>query len=99
MMGFNTAMIVRNDFLNEIQKDANFGAKVYAAIVGRDFHSGSFEVLPSCHADYMQVVLVGGNSIRRFEAYTGTYASTDEQVLRNLADAIGYRLVKKRSLR
>lgn len=98
-MGMNTAMIIRNDFLHEIRKDDNFGAKVYAAIVGngREYYGQAFDVLPSCHADYVQVVAISGNTIRRLEGYTGTYTSSDEEILRNLADSMGYRLTKKRS--
>lgn len=97
-MGMNTAMIVRNDFLHEIQKDRDFGSKVFNAIIsaGRgDYHGQSFDVLPCCHADYVQVVAIGGNTIRRLGGYAGTYANTDEEVLRNLADSMGFRLVKK----
>ncbi len=67
-MGLNTAVIIRNDFLYAIKDDPAFGDKVYSAIIahGRGpYHGQSFDVLPSAHADYMQIVAVGGNSIRR----------------------------------
>lgn len=98
-MGLNTAMIVRNDFLHEIRNDAKFGEKVWTAIChngdkGRTPYLGQgFTVLPSSHADYMQVVAVGGNLIRRV-GFGGGYRATDEDILRNLARDMGYRLVK-----
>lgn len=96
-MGLNTAMIVRNDFLHVIRKDENFGAKVYAAIVGngREYYGQAFDVLSSTHADYVQVVVITGNTIRRLGGYAGKYTNDDEQVLRFLADSMGFRLVRK----
>lgn len=102
-MGMNTACIIRNDFLHEIEKDAEFGKKVAAAVryAGYDgfkhYHGQAFDVLPSSHADYAQVVIVSGNTIRRLGGYAGTYANTDEEILRNIADSMGYRISKKRS--
>ncbi len=97
-MGYNTAMIVRNDFLHEIRKDENFGAKVYAAVIGngREHYGQAFDVLPSCHADYVQIVAISGNTIRRFGEYAGTWQNTNEEILRNLADSMGFRLVRKK---
>jgi hypothetical protein len=96
-MGLNTALIVRNDFLHEIKDDAEFGQKVYGAIVsnGRGpYHGQSFDVLPSDHADNMQIVAIGGNIMRRL-GYGGYWTATDEDILRNLADSMGFRLVRK----
>jgi len=100
-MGLNTAMIVRNDFLHEIRKDQQFGEKVWTAIA----HNGderrmpylgqSFSILPSSHADCMQVVAIGGNCIRRL-GHGGAYSASDEEVLRTLARSMGYDL-KRRS--
>lgn len=98
-MGMNTAMIIRNDFLSEIGKDADFGQKVVTAVhcgghPNAPYHGQGFDVLSSQHADYMQVIAIGGNGIRRL-GFGGAYSSTDEQILRYLADSMGYRLVKK----
>lgn len=99
-MGFNTAMIVRNDFLNDVERDANFGERVadairYAGYPNPPYHGQTFDVLPPQHADYNQIVKIGGNSISRFGAYAGVWDSSDVEVLKNLADSMGYRLVKK----
>lgn len=99
-MGMNTAMIVRNDFLHEIKEDPKFGEKVWTAIAynGNEqrmpYLGEGFSVLPSSHADYIQVVAIGGNIIRRL-GIGGGYRAADEDILRNLADSMGYRLVKK----
>lgn len=98
-MGLNTAMIVRNDFLNEIEEDAQFGKKVAEAIRYADsphapYHGQSFDVLPCSHADYLQIVVVGGNSIQRL-GYGGTWTAEGAEILRQLADSMGFRLVKK----
>ena len=100
-MGYNTAAIIRNDFLHEIENDPDFGKKVADAVRANGnerymrYHGQGFDVLPSCHADYVQVVAISGNSARRL-GFGGTYRDDDETILRNLADNMGYRLVKKR---
>lgn len=99
-MGLNTACIIRNDFLHEIEEDAKFGKRVadavrYASHPERaPYHGQGFDVLPCSHADYIQVVAIGGNSIRRL-GYGGTWTADDEAVLRQLADSMGFRVVKK----
>ena len=95
-MGFNTAVIVRNDFLHEIKDDPQFGEKLYGAIIsnGREYHGQGFSVLPSQHADYMQVVTIGGNSIRSL-GFGGSWTAEDKDILKALAASMGYRLVKR----
>ena len=96
-MGFNTAVIIRNDFLHQIKDDPEFGQKVYGAIIsnGRGpYHGQSFDVLPSDHADNTQIVAIGGNSIRTL-GYGGDWGAEDETILRNLAHRMGFKLVRK----
>lgn len=99
-MGFNTAMIVRNDFLHEIEKDPEFGKKVAYAVRANgdprfhDHHGQSFDVLQSQHADYVQVVAISGNTIRWLGS-GGNWKASDEEVLRRLVDGMGFKLVKK----
>ena len=94
-MGLNTAMIVRNDFLHEIKGDPEFGAKVWTAIAANGnekrmpYLGQAFSVLPSSHADYVQVIAISGNTIRRL-GYGGDYASSDEEILRSLARRMGF---------
>lgn len=95
-MGFNTAMMVQNDHLHEIENDPEFGRKVSDAVrqtYGREKpYMHGFDMLPTAHADTMQVVAVGGNTIRRL-GYSG-YAAEDEAILRDVARQLGFRLVK-----
>jgi len=98
-MGFNTAVIIKNDYMHTIQDDKDFGEKLCDSIYysgwnkTRNLHN-SFSTLPSQHADTMQVVLIGGNSIRSL-GYSN-WNSTDIEILRDLADQFGYKLTKKR---
>jgi len=100
-MGFNTACIIRNDFLHEIEGDAEFGKKVAQAVRANgdermaSYHGQGFDVLQSQHADYTQVVAIGGNLIR-FLGSGGNYRASDEAVLRYLAEGMGFRLVRSR---
>lgn len=99
-MGFNTAMIVRNDFLHDIEDDAEFGKKVAEAVRANGdarhmrTHSQGFSVLQSQHADYVQIVAISGNTIRYYGT-GGNWRDSDEQILARLADNAGFRLVKK----
>jgi hypothetical protein len=101
-MGLNTACIIRNDFLNEIEEDAKFGKKIADAVryashpEHAPYHGQGFDVLPCTHADYLQVVVVGGNLLRRLgSGYGGPWTADDAEVLRVLADQMGFKLVKK----
>ena len=93
-MGFNTALVVLNDMLHDIEQDPFFGRKVAEAV--RSVHrpgdknwDNSFTVLPSQHADYNQLVVVGGNMIQRFEDIK---AEERDALLKRLARNAGYRL-------
>jgi hypothetical protein len=69
-------------------------------ILTRRFPSGGsctsapVTVLPPKHADATRVIVIGQNSIRELAElwYVG---SSDEDVLKALADSLGYRIVKK----
>ena len=97
-MGLNTAIVVLNDMLHDIEKDAGFGKKVadevreaYSRRPGYRGWQNSFAVLPSQHADYDQLVVIGGNMIRRFEDIK---ADERDALLKRLARDAGYRLSK-----
>lgn len=95
-MGFNTAVIILNDHLHEIEKDPEFGQKLAHAIrvAGREgqYNSG-FDVLPTQHADTMQVCIVGGNSIQRLGF--SHWSDDKEGVLRTIARDMGFDLRKR----
>ena len=96
-MGFNTAVVILNDCLHEIEEDPEFGRKVSDEVRttysrhGRYGGHNSFSVLPSQHADWDQMVVIGQNRIRRFEDI-----EPDERdaLLKRLGRDAGYRLSK-----
>lgn len=97
-MGFNTAMMILNDHLHLIEKDPEFGARVAEAVrhAGRgEIYTSGFNVLPTQHADTMQICAVGGNTIRRI-GYGG-WSNSDEELLRSLARDMGFRLVRSKA--
>lgn len=96
-MGFNTAVVILNDHLHELEKDQKLGEKLAHAIsmAGRDrLYTSGFEVLPTQHADTMQIIAVGGNTIRRL-GYS-SWSADNERILKDLASDLGYRVVKKK---
>lgn len=96
-MGFNTAVMVLNDCLHEIEKDSEFGKKLSDEVRdaysrrGNDGWHNSFSVLPSQHADWDQLVVIGQNRMRRFEDID---AGERDALLKRLARDAGYRLAK-----
>jgi hypothetical protein len=96
-MGLNTAAIILNDHLHELQNAPDAGAQIARAIQlghrGKGWTNVGVTVLPSVHADAVQVVAIGGNAIRNL-GY-GHWRDDDEKLLRKLADDMGFRLVRK----
>ena len=106
-MGYNTAAIILNDALSEIRTDAHFGETLVGEIctshrarqtVRAGNHANAAAVLPSCHADETQVVVVGQNSIRlaavlwKYIPHNGDLA---EDLFAAMADKLGYNCSKK----
>lgn len=94
-MGFNTAVIILNDHLHSIESDPNFGKKLSDGILEtynrpreKHYHS-EFDCLPSQHADWDQLVVIGQNSIRNFKDLTKEEAKA---VLKNAAWEAGFKL-------
>jgi GAF domain-containing protein len=108
-MGYNTAMIVLNDGMDTLKSDPDVGEKLYRGILaaghrqtrnGADSHTVSLgnhcnpvAILPSQHADTLQIVAIGANSIRPL-AYCH-WQDDDEQVLRKLAEHLGFTVRRK----
>lgn len=108
-MGFQTVFMVLNDHIHELETDPNVGRKMLEAamMTQRGYKPVDFSIgcgmnagiaLPSQHADYIQVVVAGGNYARPL-GYGGNWQNmdNDEAILRRLADELGYRIVKKTS--
>lgn len=98
-MGLNTPCIILNDFLHEFDEDAEIGKKIARAVRANGderhmgFYTQAFTVLPCGHSSGMQIVAVGGNTIRAI-GY-GDCHDNDETLLRKLADRLGYNLTKR----
>jgi hypothetical protein len=109
-MGFNTTVVILNDALHDIEDDKDFGAKLVSAILSLSVKNGPVDVragnhcnaalvVETHHADMLVPVVVGGNWGTEIKDAAMYYENTDEarswQLLQNLAEKLGYRLVKK----
>lgn len=98
-MGLNTPAIILNDFLHEIEDDPDIGKAISEAVQANGDerrmrrYTQAVKVLPCVHSSAMQIVAVGGNTIRTL-GY-GDCHDTDEELLRKLADRLGFRIVRK----
>lgn len=104
-MGFNTACLILNDELNTLAEREGIGRDIKATVLTseRGRHgvaphpTPGFRSLPSQHADTVQIVAVGGNRI--FSLGYGHWKDEPEELLRALADQMGFRLVRKTGAR
>lgn len=105
-MGFNSSLIVLNDGLDCIRNDKEYGSKVASAITRLSVHRGPIDissgnhvnassVIETHHADAMTVLAFGGNTARQLEGYFN-WKDSDLTIVKELADRLGYRLVKKK---
>jgi hypothetical protein len=108
-MGFNTTVIVMNDAVDQIANDPTFGKKLAQAIMGMfgdrrpidvsaGNHLNAATVIESHHADNTALVAVGGNfatALLQTCGYRHHEVQGQEQLLRELADKLGYRISKK----
>lgn len=105
-MGYNTTLVVLNDALHEIENDAEFGRKVSQATrmvtrgkpvdISSGGHCNAATVIETHHADGINLIAVGGNCGQDL-GYMGGYRSESIDLLKSLADKLGYRIVKKRA--
>ena len=109
-MGFNTMVVIFNDALSEIRKDAEFGSKLSDAIAQSFAYKGSVPVhagsrtaavvVASEHADVGTIGVVGGNTGHKLFAtlLRGDWReySVQERILREFADHLGFTLRRKR---
>lgn len=108
-MGFNTTVVVLNDALHLIEKDQNFGKNLVAAIgklqAGRPYpdvsighHCNAATVIETHHADCDAIIAVGGNCGHVLGYAVGVVSNGDSgkvEILKQLAEQLGYRLVRK----
>lgn len=100
-MGFNSTIVVMNDYLHEIAKDKDFGVNVSDAImglaVGRQQRLHGAVAIETHHADDVMIIAVGGNQ-GRVLGYGGRREVTDDvELLKELARKLGYDLRKRRT--
>jgi hypothetical protein len=109
-MGYNTAAMFLNDAIDGLKRDPDIGHKIYEAIIMADRpgnrergytdfsisnHCNGGMVIPSRHADEVQIVAVGGNYMKRLGYSYWTRMDDPVEMCKALADQLGYRLVKK----
>lgn len=105
-MGYNTVAVLYNDHTHEIGKSGPVGARIRSAILGwsdrgRDrlaTHFGCGQVISQEHADYSQVVIVGGNTgVRACDATDLDWYAIDQMA--KCLERHGYTVKKKRKTR
>lgn len=98
-MGFNSTLVVLNDQLDSIRDDPQFGRKVHDACSRVIMSDEPIRIYPGAmavethHADGMLVIAVGGNTAKVL-GYGGDWRCTPEDMVRSLADGLGFRLVR-----
>ena len=98
-MGFNSVVMILNDPLHELERNPNLGEHIGYAIqeYPKECNGNQFRVLGSNHADQMHLYAVGGNTGRDL-GFVGGYRSNDVEILKALAEKMGFRVVKKRKI-
>jgi hypothetical protein len=101
-MGYNTAIMVLNDTLWNIEKDPEFGKKLAEDIACPDpsFCTSGAKVLASCHSSFAHLVLIGGNTgvdlgyIGDCNMISKDIPAVKEAVLRAFAERLGFTVRK-----
>lgn len=98
-MGFRTIVIINNDRLNEIE-DPTLSRAVHGWF-SRNPHErwqGPYHVVEQCHADQVSLLLVDSLQAECLAAgmsWTRPDDALKLRVLKDAADKLGYRLVKR----
>lgn len=104
-MGYRTVVMLSNDYAHEWENDPKLGKKIALAMNGVDDKRrvGAYGLVAECvHADTQTLAVLDGYTKFNPLAYKGwTTNEADEEtalhLLKDAADTLGYRLVKKRS--
>lgn len=101
-MGYNTNITICNDRLSDYQRYPDrFMRVVEDGLFGGDTNNWGITVLPTDHADVTQLIAAGGNCATKvFTARCAKSHHTDGgqvELLRQWADAMGYKLVPNKS--
>ena len=107
-MGWNTTIVVMNDALDQIKKDALFGSKLAAAVSKLSIQDGPIDIsagnhcnaahaVEQHHADCTSIVTVGGN-LGIKQMICGGWKHNEEltqiELCKRWAEKLGYRLSK-----
>lgn len=107
-MGYNTAILLLNDGLDQLEKDPQAGRKIRGAILrhglhqrigrtqsfGIGFHANMGQVISCDHADFTQVLIVGQN---RGESVTRNPTNENLEELARLLRGQGYVVYKRKA--
>jgi hypothetical protein len=98
-MGYNTAVVLLNDTMHEVESDPEFGRELAqhcrrAESAGGQFNHGPHgsKALPPAHSSTLQIVGVGGNTIRQLGF--ASLGADDLAVVKAMALRLGYRLTR-----
>lgn len=110
-MGYNSVILILNDGLSEIEGSPDHFVKAMNNAVllsahprteqqkrhGVDFHPGQSTAISCRHADITQLIAVGGNCATYLGDFWNTHHTSEgqEKLLREWADRLGFRLVRK----
>lgn len=99
-MGMRTVVIFSNDQIHETCKDPALGQNIMNAMglfgyrdITKRLYSKGFEVVEVTHCD--NVTLARIDSLQMKPLAHGWYTQDDVSMLKDAADKLGYRLVKK----
>ena len=96
-MGFRTVVILNNDLANQWTHDHDLGNKIMSAVHRHDFEYG--QILEQVHADQQSLAILDsycGKVVAATHWCTGKDdAKRDLELLKALAEKLGYRVVRK----
>jgi hypothetical protein len=105
-MGFRTVVVLNNDLANEWENDPELGKKIFHAASAKQWGGKNDQAyfqygdtIEQVHADTQTVAFLdgyGGKAVAHYHWYCGqTEEQKNLQMLKALADKLGYRVSKK----
>jgi hypothetical protein len=106
-MGCRTTIIINNDHLDTLTTDLSIGRQIKDAILGFDFrHDGNIgivgNVIEQAYADVARLMVIGAGGAFRGDVLASiTFVPIEQDpvlmLLKQAADDLGYKLIKKSS--
>jgi hypothetical protein len=102
-MGFRTVVVLNNDLAHDWGNDPKLGRKIFHAassfLFSRDERFEYGEIVEQIHADQQTVAFLDGYGGKAIAGTSWYHSQTPEkrnvEMLKALADKLGYRIVKK----